>query len=215
LVQAHEILNNHPVNIQRRKKGLMPANYLLVRGPGIEIPKLKIYKKWLSVSAMPLEIGFSKLCGMDVVEFDYPALKKIDVYKNLYDGLEKMCKTSIKALKKNKNKFDYAYLHIKETDIPGHDNKPLEKKEMIEYIDKTLFRFLRKFAPPNEIKVVITADHSTPCKLKTHSADPVPVLFFHNNTIPHQKKFCEKIARHGTLGRMNGGELLKKVGFVR
>lgn len=215
LAQAFEILDNHPINETRRKKGLMPANYLLVRGAGIEIPKLKIYKKWLSVAYMPLEIGFSKLCGMETETFDYPTLKGIDVYKNLYDGLEKMCNFSIKSLKKNYNKYDYAYIHIKETDIPGHDNKPFEKKQMIEFIDRTLFRFLRKFAPPKEISIVVTGDHSTPCKLKSHSADPVPVLFFHKNTIPHENKFSEKNSRTGSLGKIEGKDLLKKVGFAR
>ncbi|MCK4552794.1 phosphoglycerate mutase, partial [Candidatus Pacearchaeota archaeon] len=114
--------------------------------------------------------------------------------------------------KKNRNKTDYAYVHIKETDLPGHDNKPLEKKMMLEYIDRTLFNFLRKFAPKNKIKVVVTADHSTVCKLKAHSADPVPVLFY-NNSIPREKKFCEKEARKGVLGSMKGNELFEKVGF--
>jgi len=44
-------------------------------------------------------------------------------------------------LKKNKDKDDYAYIHIKETDLPGHDNKPAEKKLMLEYIDKTFISF--------------------------------------------------------------------------
>ncbi|MEK6827331.1 MAG: hypothetical protein AABX99_02490, partial [Nanoarchaeota archaeon] len=74
------------------------------------------------------------------------------------------------------------------------------------------FNFLRKFCPPNKIKVVITADHATPCKLKSHSADPVPVLFY-NGSIPKERKFNEIEARKGTLGRINGKELLVKVGF--
>jgi len=83
---------------------------------------------------------------------------------------------------------------------------------MLEYIDKTLFNFLRKFAPPHNVKIVITADHSTPCKLKSHSADPVPVLFY-NGAIPKEKKFTENEARKGNLGRINGKELFAKVGF--
>ncbi|MCK5043916.1 2,3-bisphosphoglycerate-independent phosphoglycerate mutase [Candidatus Pacearchaeota archaeon] len=214
LRKVHEILDKHPVNQERKKKGLLPANYLLVRGAGIEIPKLKIYKKWLSVAYMPLEIGFSKYCGMSVFSFDYPKLKGLDAYANLYEGLQKACKFSIKTLRKNYKKHDYAYIHLKETDLPGHDNKPVEKKLMLEYIDKTFFKFLRKFAPPNNIKVVVTGDHSTPCKLKAHSADPLPVLFY-NGSVPKEKKFCEKEARKGTLGSMTGGELFKKVGFVK
>lgn len=212
LEKVREVLKKHPVNIDREKRGLLPANYLLIRGAGIESPKLKQYKKWISPSYMPLEIGFSKISGMEVTSFEYPPLKKLDAYQNLWEGLKKACKFNIKAIKKNYKKFDYAYVHLKETDLPGHDNKPIEKKEMIEYIDKVFFGFLRKFAPPKKIKIVVTGDHSTPCKLKGHSADPLPVLFY-NDSILKEKKFCEKEARKGTLGKILGKELLKVVGF--
>jgi 2,3-bisphosphoglycerate-independent phosphoglycerate mutase len=214
LEKAYEVLNNHPVNKERERRGLMPANFLLVRGAGIEIPKLKKYKKWLSVAYMPLEIGFSNHSGMKVFSFEYPRLKQLDSYGNLWNALKKACKFSIKTLKKNYKKVDYAYIHLKETDLPGHDNKPFEKKAMIEYIDRTFFNFLRKFAPPNKIKVVVTADHSTPCKLKDHSADPVPVLFY-DDSIPKEKKFSEKECKKGILGKFLGKELLKKVGFSK
>ena len=215
LSQAFEILDKHPLNEERRKKGFLPANCLLVREPGIEVPKLVQYPHWLAVAYMPLEMGFSKTSGMQVFSFEYPKLKKFDAYENLHEGLKQACNFSIKVLKKNYRKIDYAYIHLKETDLPGHDNKPIEKKMMLEYIDKTLFNFLRKFAPPNEIKVVVTADHSTPCKLKSHSSDAVPVLFYNNSLPKEKKKFCEAQARLGTLGRMNGNELLKRVGFER
>ncbi|MBU3906777.1 MAG: 2,3-bisphosphoglycerate-independent phosphoglycerate mutase [Nanoarchaeota archaeon] len=212
--EAYAILNIHPVNEARRKKGLMPANFLLVRGGGIENPKLIQYKKWLSIAYMPLEIGFSKLSGMNTFSFEYPELKEMDVYENLYEGLKKACDFSIKTIEGNYKKADYAYIHIKETDIPGHDNKPLEKKAMLEYIDKTLFLFLKNFAPPNEIKVLVTCDHTTPCRIKSHSADPVPVLLY-NMQKPEERRFTEKEAKSGSLGKMNGNELFKKAGFLK
>jgi 2,3-bisphosphoglycerate-independent phosphoglycerate mutase len=212
LEKAFEVLDKHPINESRRKKGLLPANFLLIRGAGVEVPKLKYYKKWMSVNYMPLEKGFAKVCGMTNFAFEYPKLKEIDSYENLWAGLKKACRFSAKAIKRNYKKFDYAYIHLKETDLPGHDNKPLVKKEMLEYIDKTFFNFLRKFCPPNKIKVAITADHSTPCKLKSHSADPVPVLLY-NDSIPKEKKFNENEARKGTLGKMEGKEFLSKIGF--
>lgn len=214
LEKAYAALDNHPVNQNRRKKGLLPANYLLIRGAGIEIPKLKIYKKWECVAYMPLEKGFAGLSGMKVHEFDYPKLKSLDAYKNLHDGLEKACDFSIKTIKKIRKDADYLYIHIKETDLPGHDNKPFEKKMMIEYIDKTIFKFLREFAPANNIKVLVTGDHSTPCKLKAHSADPVPVLFYNNSELK-EKHFSEKEAANGKLGKIMGNDLLKKVGFAK
>ncbi|MEK6913908.1 MAG: alkaline phosphatase family protein [Nanoarchaeota archaeon] len=214
LEKAYEVLEKHPINENRKKRGLLPANFLLVRGAGIEPPKLKLYPRWASAAYMPLESGFSKICGMKSYSFTYPKLKGIDVYENLFEGLAKGCKFSTWVLKKNRKKADYVYIHLKETDIPGHDNKPIEKREMLEYIDKTLFNFLRKFAPPNNIKVAITADHSTPCKNKTHSADPVPVLLY-NGAIPKERRFTENEARKGTLGRINGKELFARIGFLK
>lgn len=212
--KAYEVLDKHPINQERRRKGLLPANYLMIRGAGIEIPKLKIYRKWASVAYMPLEIGFSKLSGMKVYSFEYPKLKGLDAYQNLYDGLKKACDFAIKIIDKVKNDCDYLYIHLKETDLPGHDNKPIEKKLMIEYIDQTLFKFLRKFAPPNNVNVVVTGDHSTPCRMKGHSADPVPVLFYNNSELK-EKHFSEIEAAKGKFGIINGNDLLKKVGFDR
>jgi 2,3-bisphosphoglycerate-independent phosphoglycerate mutase len=214
LEKVYEVLNTHPINVERKRKGLMPANYLLVRGAGIEPPKLKQYKKWVSPSSMPLEIGFSRASGMKTFHLEQPKLKKLDVYANLYESMARAVKFSIRTLKKHKKTSDYAYVHIKETDLPGHDNKPFEKKEMIEYLDKTLFSFLKKFAPANKIKVVVTADHSTPCKLKAHSADPVPVLLY-DDSPPQAKRFGETEARKGKLGKILGKDLLKKVGFSK
>ena len=215
LEKAYAVLSSHPVNIERIKHGLLPANYLLIRGAGIEPPKLKQYKKWVSSNYMPLEIGFANTCGMKNYSFEYPPLTGIDAYENLWKGLRKACKHASNVIKKNLKRADYAYIHIKETDLPGHDNKPIEKKLMLEYIDITLFKYLRSIAPQYKIKIVVTGDHSTPCKLKGHSADPVPVLFYDCRPSPVAKKFCENECRKGELGRIMGQELLKKVGFVR
>ncbi|MCF7910279.1 phosphoglycerate mutase [Candidatus Pacearchaeota archaeon] len=214
LEKAFEVLDKHPVNLRRKEKGLLPANYLLIRGAGIEKPKLKQYKKWLALGYMPLEKGFAETSGMTCFGFNYPDLKNLDSYKNLWEGLKKACKFSIKILKKNHKKFDYAYIHIKETDLPGHDNKPFEKKHMVEYIDRTLFKFLRKFAPPNKIKIIVTADHSTVCSKKMHTADSVPVLFY-NDSIPREKNFCEREAKKGNLGIINGKDLLRLTNFSK
>ncbi len=234
--KAYEVLDKHPVNEERRRRGLLPANFLLMRGAGIEPQKLKYYKKWMSVAYMPLEKGFAKICGMTNFSFDYPKLKNLDAYSNLWQGLKEACEFSEKAIKKNFKNFDYAYVHIKETDLPGHDNKPFEKKHMLEYIDKTFFKFLVSFAPPNKIKVIVTGDHSTPCRLKAHSADPVPIMFY-NQSLPKMRsfglgrffskqsaiegekekkrvKFSEREARKGTLGRILGKDILERLGFI-
>lgn len=215
LLQSYEILKDHPINRERIEKGLLPANFFLTRGAGIEKGKLIQYPKWAASVYMPLEIGFAKLSGMKIYSFKYPKLKSLDVYENLYSGLKKACKFSIKSIKKAKRKnLDYIFIHLKETDIPGHDNKPLEKKQMVEYIDKTLFSYLAKFVAKNKIKICVTADHSTPCKLKSHSSDPVPILLY-NGENSGEKNFNEKESRKGSLGRIEGKEFLTNIEFKR
>ena len=214
LTQSFKILDNHPINLKRRKKGLLPANILLTRGGGIEIPKLKKYRSWMSINPMPLEIGIAKASGMTNFSFKYPELKKIDVYQNLYDGLNKTIKFAIKTIRKQHKNFLGCYIQFKETDVPGHDNKPYEKKNMLEIIDKKFFYFLRKFIKGKKIKVVVTCDHSTPCELKTHSADPVPVLVYGNGR-DKSVSFSEKQARKGSLGKIYGKDFMVKTSLNR
>ncbi len=210
--QAFKILDNHPINLVRRKKGLLPANMFFTRGGGIEIPKLKKYKNWMSINSMPLEIGIAKISGMTNFSFEYPKLKKIDVYANLYDGLNKTIKFATKIIKKQHKSYLGCYIQFKETDVPGHDNKPYEKKNMLEVIDKKFFSFLRKFVSGRNIKVVITCDHSTPCKLKMHSTHPVPVLVFGSGK-DETNEFSEREARKGSLGKFYGKDLFEKTGL--
>jgi len=206
---SHEILDSHPINLARAKKGLFVANFLTCRGAGnspIEFKKIK--GEWIALGYMPLEIGIARACGMDIYKFKYPKLKGSDVYQNLYSGLKQAIRNSIKMLKKYRKKYDYFYIHLKETDIPGHDNLPKEKVKMIELIDERFFSFLGKIIGNN--KLIVTADHTTSCNLKSHTADPVPVLTYPNHSKHSQKnqRFTEKDARQGR--KILGQNLLKE-----
>jgi len=209
-------LDKHPVNESRRKKGFYPANIILPRAPGISIKKITKYKKWACSTSIPVMKGMCKCLGINLFEFKAVEFKNHDVYANIKKNLELEIKKAISLLKKKKSQFDYFLIYLKETDVPGHDNLPLEKKEMIELIDRKLFSFLRKFTEKNKIKIAVTADHSTPCSLKQHSADPVPVLLFDANKTENAEKsgaFNEAEAKKGSLGKMYGKEFLKKIGF--
>ena len=212
LMQSFNILDNHNINKIRRKKGLLPANMLFTRGGGVELPNLKKYKTWMSINPMPLEIGIANVMGMKNFSFKYPELKKIDVYQNLYDGLNKTIKFAIKTIKKQHKNFLGCYIQFKETDVPGHDNKPYDKKKMIEIIDEKFFSFLRKFIKDKDIRIVVTCDHSTPCKKKMHSSDPVPVLVYGEGK-DESIKFSEKESKKGSLGKIYGKEFMEKTGL--
>jgi len=211
--QAFGILESHLVNFERKKKGMFPANMVFMRGGGVEKQKLKQYKSWMSINSMPLEVGIAKLSGMRNFSFDIPELKTIEVYDNLYASLNKKIKFAIKTLKRSHKDFLGCYIQFKETDIPGHDNKPRDKKKMLEIIDKKFFSFLKKMVLKNDWKVVVTCDHSTPCKLKSHSSDPVPVLVYDGRSGDKTTNFNEKQSRSGSLGRMYGKDFMKKAGL--
>ena len=211
--QSFKILVNHQVNLKRNEKGLFPANMVFLRGACSDIPNLKKYRTWMSINSMPLEIGIAKFSEMENFSFKYPELKGIDVYENLYDGLNQHIKFAIKTIRKRHRDFRGCYIQFKETDVPGHDNKPHEKKKMIEVIDKDFFGFLREFIDGRDIRVVVTCDHSTPCKLKSHSADPVPVLVYDRKNKDRMTHFNERMAIAGSLGGFYGKDFMKKSGL--
>ncbi len=212
--QAYKILEEHPINIMRKKRGVLPANIILTRDAGVDIPVVNQFFGAMAIVNMPLERGIARLSGMDVFSFDYPKMKKYDVYENLQRGMKEMADFVIKTLKKEGKKYKFCYIHIKETDVPGHDNKPLEKRKFLEFIDKELFGFLRDYVEKNNIKLIVTADHSTPCSLKTHTSDPVPVLFYDPLYSGDNLNFGESEARKGSLGKLYGKDLLKKTRFI-
>jgi len=212
--QAHKILNKHPINLKRKKKGLYPANMIFTRGAGTKIPKIKSYKNWLSINSMPLEIGIAKVSKMKNYSTSLPKLKTIDVYKNLYSSLSKNIKFTKKILKKEHKNFEGCYIHFKETDIPGHDNKPFEKIKMLQYIDEYFLSFLKKLTIENDWQIVVTCDHSTPCKLKNHSNHPVPVLLYNKKNKDETKRFTERESRKGKLREIYGKNFMKKTKLI-
>ena len=184
--------------------GLLPANIILTRDAGTKLPELpKKKEEWGAIVSMPLEKAIAKLAGMRILKFGYPTLKTTDIYKNLYEGLSTEIFYSKRYIKKKFRRYNYFYVHFKETDIPGHDGLPHEKKKMIEMIDREFFSF---------IILIVTGDHSTPCSLKSHSDDPCPLLIYgFGKGNDKAKKFSEKESRKGSLGKVYGKDILNKL----
>ena len=204
--QSFHILDKHPVNMERRKKGFYPANIIITREPGTSIKKISKFKRWACSTYVPVVKGICKVLGINLFEFDSVEFKGNDVYDNLRKNLVLEIERAIELMKKKKNNFDYFLIYLKETDAAGHDNKPLEKKEMIELIDNKLGSYLKKFEK-EKVKIIITGDHTTPCNLKAHSSEPVPFLLCDwkgNKKI----EFSEKEAKKGSLGKVFGRDIL-------
>ncbi|MDI6737583.1 MAG: alkaline phosphatase family protein [Nanoarchaeota archaeon] len=205
--KSKRALDESKINAKRKAKGLLAANAILPRDAGNKLPRLPKKEKWAAVVGMPLEIGLAELAGMKILKVKYPPITSSDAYRHIYECLEAEIRDSLKYLKSQWNKFDSFYLHIKETDIPGHDGLPEEKKKMLELIDKKLFSEIRKL----NARIIVTSDHATPCSLKSHSDNPVPLLVYDGKNRDNLNGFSEKECRKGSLGTILGKDILKKV----
>ena len=105
--------------------------------------------------------------------------------------------------------YDGLYIHIKGPDVPGHDGDADKKKAVIEAIDQYYLTPLINTIDLDKTIVAITADHSTPCRLKSHSADPVPLLISGGNIQPDTtSSFSEKTCLKGKIGKISGTQLM-------
>ena len=110
---------------------------------------------------------------------------------------------------KHMKNYDGLYIHIKGPDVPGHDGDADKKKAVIEAIDQYYLTPLINTIDLDKTIVAITADHSTPCRLKSHSADPVPLLISGGNIQPDTtSSFSEKTCLKGKIGKISGTQLM-------
>ncbi len=190
--QSNEILANNQVNIKRIEKGELPANYLIFRDGGEEPKKMpKFYEKFgitLSMyGQLPAENAIAKLIGAN---FTFSKSLDLQLDKEFLINAEKVFIS---------DEADVKFIHIKGPDEPGHDNKPKEKVKAIEFIDKYFLSNLIKDIKEDDI-VIVTCDHATPCEMKIHSTDKVPVLISGGNIQNDgSTKFDEENASKGKL----------------
>ncbi len=200
--KAIEILDKHPVNKERREKGLLPANVLLLRDAGGHIPRVVgLNEKYGCRSAvlaeMPVEIGIGRLFGADTVELEPPTG---DPRRDYSLRLEK----TFEALKNH----DLVYVHLKGPDEPGHDGDFEGKKKRVEDIDKYYVQPLVE-NKPGDLAILVTADHATPPSRRTHTDDPVPIALWVPGIEPDQvTRYTEKDCLKGKLGIYERGWLM-------
>jgi 2,3-bisphosphoglycerate-independent phosphoglycerate mutase len=198
--KVQKILKNHPLNLEREKNNQEPANTLLLREGGKFLKVTPFEERWqvkaCCVAGAPLYKGIGRFLGMDVFE-----VKGADGTPQT-DLAGKFQKAS-KLLKF----YDFVFLHVKACDLFGEDGNCEGKIQFIEKIDN----FLPILMESDFTKLIITADHSTPCILKAHSGDPVPCLIYDRENQDETKRFTEKEALFGGLGKLQGSELLKLI----
>jgi 2,3-bisphosphoglycerate-independent phosphoglycerate mutase len=201
--KSHEILEQHEVNKKREAEGKLKANVILTRDAGDQLPRFFNINEHYAVrftclADMPVERGIARLAGMHLVEIPPPS-----------GDLKHDCLIRAEKLLSVLDVFDCFYIHIKGPDEPGHDGDFMLKTETIATIDKYFFGKILPKISLDETVICITADHSTPCKLKSHSDDPVPLLISGGKIGSDGiKRFSEKECLRGSLGILEKGTLL-------
>jgi len=167
------------------------ANTVLLRGVS-KLPHLPQFPDLYHLRAgafagYPLYRGVAGACGMEVV----------DCGKYFHE--------IVASVRENWSRFDFFFLHVKQTDKAGEDGNLMAKIEVLEAVDAALPELLA--LKPSVL--AITGDHSTPAPLASHSWHPVPLLL-HSAVcfVDDCREFTEIAASHGHLGTIPAKELM-------
>ncbi len=172
--ESNTFLKNHPVNIEREKRGLRPANSIWLWGegtkPSVENFCAKFGVKAAVISAVDLLKGIGKCAGMKVPEVE-GATGYIDT------NFEGKTAAGIKAFKDG---CDLVYMHFEAPDECGHRGEAENKVKAIEYIDGRVLSGMLDYLNTSgeDYRILIMPDHPTPIATKTHSAEPVPFMIY-------------------------------------
>ena len=172
--KSYDILNNHPINIERAKKGLRKANSIWIWGEGKK-PQLSDFKekfglKGSVISAVDLIKGIAICAGMESIDVE-------GATGNVHTNFEGKAKAAVDALLSGS---DYVYVHMEAPDECGHRHEIENKVKSIELIDSKVVAYIKNELEAKGIdyRMLILPDHPTPLKLRTHTRDAVPYIIY-------------------------------------
>ncbi|MGO8672673.1 MAG: cofactor-independent phosphoglycerate mutase [Capsulimonadaceae bacterium] len=199
-----EILDNHPINQQRRAEGKNPGNMIWLWGQGYA-PNLPNFLQTRGVTggvitAVDVVRGLGRAAGMAIV--DVPgATGYIDT-----DYTAKAT-YALNAL----DRLDLVYIHIEAPDESGHEGNLDHKVRSIEDTDKKVIGTLRAgMAGRDSYRMLIVPDHKTPVAMRTHDEGPVPFLLY-DSTKPNRRShfpFDERAVTEATTHVDEGTALM-------
>ena len=209
MIKSFDILNNHPLNLQRAKEGKNKANSLWFWGAGTK-PLLQNFKEKTGlsgamISAVDLLKGIAVGAGMKVIEVpgatgsletNYVGKARAALNALLNDGL------------------DFVYIHIEAPDEMGHQGNANHKIQAIENIDSKVIKLIKEEMDYSgeDYKILILPDHPTPICLRTHTSDPVPFLLYDSRRqVKKVGVFNEKEAAASGIYEPNGHKLMDRL----
>lgn len=204
--KSYEILVNHPLNQERKKQGLNPANCCWFWGAGTK-PALtsfeeKTGKKGMMVSAVDLLKGIAVGAGMGVAHVE-------GANGGLHTNYEGKVEAAVKAL--TEDGYDFAYIHVEAPDEMGHQGSVEKKVQAIHYLDTRVIGPVTEQlrASGEDFRLLVLPDHPTPIRVRTHTADNVPFLLYDSTDEKDNKwNYNEQEARESGRLVAKGHELI-------
>ena len=205
--KSFDVLNNHPLNVQRAKEGKNKANSLWFWGAGTK-PALQNFREKTGlngtmISAVDLLKGIAVGAGMEVVHVE-GATGSLDTN---YVG---KANAAVKALLDDKQ--DFVYIHVEAPDEMGHQGNLHHKVQSIEEIDKHIIGVVKNALDDagESYRILVLPDHPTPICMRTHTSDPVPYVLYDSTLVENkQTAFSEKTAAATGIYQPEGYRLME------
>lgn len=205
--QSQHLLNKHPINLVRERKGLPKANSIWLWGQGRspQMPSLKerFGIEGFVISAVHLVKGIGILAGMEVL--NVPGIT--GYFDTNYEG---KAQYALRGLKER----DFVFVHVEAPDEAGHMGDLQLKIEAIEAFDKKVVgNILKGMEGMDHYRVLVLPDHPTPLSVRTHTSDPVPYVIYSNDQRYHSglsQTFDEISASLSGISIERGFELIER-----
>lgn len=206
--KSFDILNNHPLNVQRAKEGKNKANSLWFWGAGTK-PSLQSFEertglKGAMISAVDLLKGIAVGAGMRVINVE-------GATGSLHTNYEGKANAAVKAVLEDGD--DFVYVHVEGPDEMGHQGIVADKIQAIEYLDSRIIAPVKAAmdASGEAYRMLVMPDHPTPICRRTHTADPIPYVIY-DSTAQRKgvSRFSEKEAVASGNFLPHGYELMKR-----
>lgn len=205
--KSYAILNEHPINIERAKKGLHKANSLWFWGagtrPGLSSFYEKTGKKGAMISAVDLLKGIAVGAGMHNIEVE-------GANGGLNTNYEGKAGAAVRAL--TEEGYDFVYIHLEAPDEMGHQGSLERKLKAISYLDERVIRIVKEGLDRagEDYRMLIMPDHPTPISKRTHTSNPIPYLIYDSTKKDTRKcqKYNEKEAKATGILYAEGYQLM-------
>lgn len=211
--KSYDILANHPINIERKKQGLNPANSLWFWGAGTK-PALSSFEeknklKGAMISAVDLLKGIAVGAGMKVIEVE-------GADGTLHTNYEGKADAAVKTLIEDGS--DFVYIHVEAPDEMGHQGSKERKIQAIQFLDEKVIRRVKEKmdASGEAYRMLVLPDHPTPIRCRTHTSNPVPYLLYDSTTsVENNTGYNEKAGKESGIFIPEGFTLIDKLFSVK